>query len=95
MRKETMDTITITLMLVLITLVLILCKNFENSYSINGRVYKVVGNEVTFEDVTGQTWKWEKEEKESFTIGEEVKLFFNDNNTDVRYDDEITKIKKT
>lgn len=93
MRKETMDTIAIALMLVLITLVIVLCKNFENNYSINGKVYKVTGDEITFEDVTGQTWKWEKEEGKKYTVGQEVKLFFNDNNTDVRYDDILKKIK--
>ena len=94
MRNETMDTITITLMLVIITLMIVICKNFENSYSIKAKVYKVQGNEITFEDVTGETWKYKREGKESYSIDEEVKLFFNDNNTDVRYDDEIVKIKK-
>lgn len=93
-RKNVMNDVCIILIVVLIVLVTVCCKTFENSYSIKARVNNVHGNVVTFEDVTGNVWSWQKEDKESFVINEEVTIYFNDNNTDVRYDDIIKSVKK-
>lgn len=92
-REEVITSINIILVVTMLILLICACKMYENSYSIDAKVSNVQGETVTFVDSTDNLWMWTLEEGESYTKGEEVKLYFNDNNTDVRYDDVITKVR--
>ena len=47
---------------------------------------------VAFEDASGEVWVWELEEGESFELGQQVQIQFNDMATADIYDDEIIRI---
>lgn len=92
-KQEAMNTISIILITTLLVMFFCICKLYENSYSIDAKVSNVQSESVTFEDVTGNVWMWGLEEGEQYQKGEKVTLYFYDNNTDVRYDDEIKKVR--
>ena len=66
----------------------------DSRYSVRAEVAEKEERLVTFEDEAGYLWEYEEEEEEYFSIGEKVKVYFDNNHTLSRYDDEITKVKK-
>lgn len=73
-----------------------ICSFVEHNYLMNGKVLKMNDNYITFEDVTGNFWEYDfdnKITKDTFKIGDRVIIGFNDNCTDSnRKDDIITKV---
>ena len=64
----------------------------ECHYNYDAIVTEVKGDEVLFEDSTGNLWEYEDE---GYKVGDKVRLTFYTNHTDNnRLDDEITKIKR-
>lgn len=57
-------------------------------------VYSVNGNEVQFIDETGNIWAIEDDMNQNYREDERVKVYFFDNHTPDRKDDEITKVKR-
>jgi len=71
---------------------LAICSYVESHYSIEGTVYQVEDNIVTFEDKTGNLW--DAITDEDLTEGQEVKICFYSNHTDnTRFDDELINYK--
>ena len=64
----------------------------ECHYNHDAIVTEVNGDDVLFEDSTGNLWEYEEE---GYKVGDKVRLTFYTNHTDNnRLDDEITKIKR-
>lgn len=59
---------------------------------VSATVYEVNEEAVAFEDASGEVWVWELEEGESFELGQQVRIQFNDMATADIYDDEIIRI---
>ena len=59
---------------------------------VSATVYEVNAEAVAFEDASGEVWVWELEEGESFELGQQVQIQFNDMATADIYDDEIIRI---
>lgn len=66
----------------------------DHNYTMWCNVYEVNGDEVLFIDDTGNIWAIENDRGIEYTEGERVKIYFFDNYTTDRKDDEITKVKK-
>ena len=60
--------------------------------TVSATVCEVNEEAVAFEDASGEVWVWELEEGESFELGQQVRIQFDDMNTADIYDDEIVKI---
>ena len=81
--------------LVFILLVAILSVTFTREYTRPAYVDNVRGEVVRLVDARGHIWEWEKEENESFNLGEKVNLRFDNNGTDEEVtDDIIIRIEK-
>ena len=59
---------------------------------VSATVCEVNEEAVAFEDASGEVWVWELEEDESFELGQQVRIQFNDMATTDIYDDEIIRI---
>lgn len=59
---------------------------------VSATVCEVNEEAVAFEDASGEVWVWELEEGESFELGQQVQIQFNDMATADIYDDEIIRI---
>lgn len=59
---------------------------------VSATVCEVNEEAVAFEDASGEVWVWELEEGESFELGQQVQIQFNDMGTNDIYDDEIIQI---
>lgn len=55
-------------------------------------VFAVCGDEVLFEDTTGNIWEYETDTE--LEVGDKVVVFFDDRNTSTRKDDEIVFFMK-
>lgn len=66
-----------------------ICKEIE---TVSATVCEVNEEAVAFEDASGEIWIWELEEGESFELGQQVQIQFNDMGTNDIYDDEIIQI---
>lgn len=55
-------------------------------------VFAVCGDDVLFEDTTGNIWEYETDTE--LEVGEKVVVFFDDRNTSTRKDDEIVFFMK-
>lgn len=73
----------------LVLLVAISVKMFPCEYSRTAYVEQICGGVVRFIDGHDNLWEWEKEENESFHLGEKVKLTFHNNHTDEIVEDDI------
>lgn len=81
--------------LVCVLLVAILSATFTREYTRSAYVDNVKGEIVRLVDGRGHIWEWEKEENESFNLGEKVNLRFDNNGTDEEVtDDIIIRIEK-
>ena len=70
-----------------------LASMIEQNYSLRGTVLNYENKIVTVEDSMGKKWKVDC--NKTFETGEEVKVYFNDNNTyNDRSDDRVLTIKK-
>ena len=65
---------------------------YEVSNIVSATVCEVNEEVVAFEDASGEVWVWELEEGESFELGQQVQIQFNDMATADIYDDEIIRI---
>lgn len=75
-----------------ITVVFILISFKVNQYSLNAEVTSVEDGVTTFTDEVGEVWACENTE-ECYTIGQCVRLTWNDKGTDMKQDDEIIMIE--
>ena len=65
---------------------------YDNHYDMNGEIVSKEKSIITILDTTGNLWKYETTEE--YKIGDKVNVIFDNNTTDNRKDDIITKIKK-
>ena len=68
-----------------------ICKEAEVD-TVFATVCEVNEEAVAFEDASGEVWVWELEEGESFELGQQVWIEFDDMGTNDIYDDEIIQI---
>ena len=94
MKKVIYAIITVVCLIVVFNI----CSFVEHNYLMNGKVYSVNDEYITFRDVTGNLWEYEfdnKITKDTFAKDERVIIGFNDNCTNSnRLDDVITKVDK-
>lgn len=65
--------------------------HIETHYSVEGKVTAVNGEYVTVEDTANYEWDFCGE---GYTVGQKVKIYFDNNCTDrTRKDDKIVKVK--
>ena len=65
---------------------------FSDANEVSATVCEVNAEAVAFEDASGEVWVWELEEGESFELGQQVWIEFDDMGTADIYDDEIIRI---
>lgn len=65
---------------------------YSDTNEVSATVFEVNAEAVALEDASGEIWVWELEEGESFELGQQVWIEFNDMGTDDIYDDEIIQI---
>ena len=65
---------------------------YGNTNEVSVTVCEVNAEAVAFEDASGEVWVWELEEGESFELGQQVWIEFDDMGTTDIYDDEIIRI---
>lgn len=65
---------------------------YSDANEVSATVCEVSEEAVAFEDASGEVWVWELEEDESFELGQQVRIQFNDMATADIYDDEIIRI---
>lgn len=68
-----------------------ICKKVEVDV-VSAIVCEVNAEVVAFEDASGEVWVWELEEGESFELGQQVQIQFDNMGTANIYDDEIIRI---
>ena len=65
---------------------------YSDANEVSATVCEVNAEAVAFEDASGEVWVWELEEGESFELGQQVWIEFDDMGTNDIYDDEIIRI---
>ena len=65
---------------------------YSDANEVSATVCEVNAEAVAFEDASGEVWVWELEEGESFELGQQVWIEFDDMGTADIYDDEIIQI---
>ena len=68
-----------------------ICKEVKVD-AISATVCEVNEEVVAFEDASGDIWVWELEEGESFKLGQQIQIQFDNMGTADIYDDEIIRI---
>lgn len=66
-------------------------EDIQFTYSMNGIISEVDGFDVSVIDEDGEEWLFEGD---GFTVGEEVRIKFFNNDTSDRVDDKIENVKK-
>ena len=73
---------------ILIAMIFIVGSIVGHHYKQDCTVFAVCGDEILFEDTTGNIWEYETDST-SLEVGDKVVVFFDDKNTSTRKDDEI------
>ena len=67
----------------------------DSTYDTQCKVVSINNTEVVVEDVSGEQWIFDTEQKSDYRVNDTVKVVFATNGTEhYRYDDVIIKVKK-
>lgn len=67
----------------------------DSTYDMQGKVVSTNNTEVVVEDVSGEQWVFDAEQKSDYRVNDTVKVVFATNGTEHRrWDDVIIKVKK-
>lgn len=92
-KKTRKDNITMFFLAVFFIAIGIVTGTIESHYSIEGSIIEVSADETLIKDTTGNLWTIFEND---YTVGETVKITFDNNKTDnTRVDDYILKVEKT
>lgn len=77
---------------ILLAMIFIVGSIVGHHYKQDCTVFAVCGDEILFEDTTGNIWEYETDTE--LEVGDKVVVFFDDRNTSTRKDDEIVFFMK-